>query len=111
MLPLTTTTVTIERPAANIDPYEDATTWTTISTGVPGVVSGNAGLDVRVGGDQSTLLAQLHIDNGYDLRKSDRVTDATSGEVWYVTWVRNRYELGLEYTAAGLTRTEGSADG
>ena len=109
-LPLVTTAVTIERPSTGVDPYDD-TTWTVVATGVPGVISGNSGSDVRVGGDQETLNATLHIDNGYDLQKSDRITDESTSEIWYVTWTRRRYELGLEYSTAGLTQTIGAADG
>ena len=110
MLPLTTTSVTIERPTTNQDPY-DTSVWNVIASDVPGVVSGNAGLDIRVGGDQSTNLTTLHIDDGHDLQKSDRITDQETAEVWYVTWVRKRYEFGLAYTTGGLTRTIGAADG
>jgi hypothetical protein len=110
MLPITTTTIRIERPNIGLDPYEDVV-HTIVYDNVPGVVSVAAGSDVRVGGDQQTLLAELHIDPRYDLQRSDRVIDNTTGEMWIVTWVRRRYELGLEYTKAGLTRTEGAADG
>jgi hypothetical protein len=110
MLPMTTTRVLVERVPADIDPYERASSWQEVGR-VDGVVSIAAGSDVRVGGDQSTLNAQLHINPDVELRHSDRITDLTTNEVWYVTWVRKRYELGLEYTKAGLTQTLGGADG
>lgn len=110
-LPLTTTQVLIERPDPDVDQYSDPV-WTEIAR-VDGVVSIASGSGIRVGGDSSTLNSELHINpiSGDVLQHHDRVTDLMSGEVWSVDWVRHRYELGLEYTKAGLTRSEGAADG
>jgi len=105
-LPLTTTTVTIERIPDDVDPYETAT-LTVVGLNVPAVVSGSSGAGLDVGGAQETLSAKLFTEQDVDLKKSDQVTDDTSGEVWRVLWVRERYELGLGHKVAGLEAVEG----
>lgn len=110
MLPLVTTTVTIERPQTGIDPFEDQS-WSVVGSSVPGTISGSSGAGRDAGGAQQTLQAKLFVDEGVDVRKADRITDGTSGEVWRVLWVRKRYELGLGHVVAGLEAVEGAADG
>lgn len=108
-LPLTTTTVTIERLADGVDPYE-AEVWSTAYTGVPAVISGSSGVGQNIGGAQQTLNGKLFVDGAINVKKADRVTDGISGEVWMVDWVRQRYELGLGHRVAGLTLVEGAVN-
>lgn len=106
---MTTTAVTIQRHANGVDPYE-AATWSTVSSGVPAVVSGSSGFGSDIGGQQQVLTAKLFVNEGVDVQKSDRITDETSGEVWIVDWVRVRYELALGHVVAGLTAVEGATN-
>lgn len=106
-LPLTTTTITVQRPSAGVDPYE-VDTYITVASGHPAVISRPSGSGLRVGGDQQTISATLLADP-VDIRRYDRVTDEATGRVYDVVWSNDRYELGLAHTKAGLTFTDGAA--
>jgi len=105
-LPLTTTTLTIKRVPANIDPYAD-TTPTVVTLNVFGAISGSNGTGSDVGGAQQVLTARLFVESDVDVRIADVVIDETSNEEWRVLWVRKRYELGLGHTVAGLEYVAG----
>jgi hypothetical protein len=109
MLPLATTTVTVERPEGG-DPYEpqDATT---VSTGTPGHVSAPSGREVDRGGELEAISAVLLTDSGIDLAHTDLVLDEGTGERYRVAWVDHRRGLGLDHTKAGLVRYQGGANG
>ena len=109
-LPLTTTTVTIEDIPPGVDPYDDQT-YSVSGSGVPAVISGPSGTDVRIGGDQQTITAILLCENTVPIHPSSRVTDDTTGRVYTVSWVNERYELGLGHIKAGLYEVTGAADG
>ena len=106
-LPLTTTTITVQRPSAGVDPYE-VDSYQTVVTSHPAVISAPSGSGLTIGGDQQTISAELLADP-VDLRRYDIVTDETTGRVYDVVWVNDRYELGLAHTKAGMTSTEGAA--
>lgn len=106
-LPLTTTTVTIQRPRTGVDPYEDQS-YITVVSGHPAVISQPSGSGLNIGGIQETISATL-LSDPVDCRRYDIVTDETTGRVYDVTWSNQRYELGLAHTKAGLTFTEGAA--
>lgn len=102
-LPLTTTTVSIE-DADTPEPYE-GTTWTTRHTSASAHVSSPSGRE-RVGSDggeriDAVLLTEVEVWRG------DRVTDASTGDVYRVAWVTERTGLGLDHTKAGLIRASG----
>ncbi len=102
-LTLTTTTVTIS-DGDTPEPYE-GTTWTTRHTGAPAHISSPSGRE-RVGSDggeriDAVLLTEVEVWRG------DRVTDASTGDVYRVAWVLERTGLGLDHTKAGLVRTTG----
>lgn len=109
-LPLTTTTVTVEDIASGTDPYE-VQTYSVVGSGVPAVISGPSGVDLRVGGDQQTITAVLLCETTAPITPSSRVTDDTTGRVYTVSWVNERYELGLGHFKAGLYEVTGAADG
>lgn len=106
-LPLTTTTVTVQRPSAGVDPYE-VDSYQTVVAGWPAVISGPSGSGLTIGGDQQSVSATLLADP-VDIRRYDRVVDDTTGRTYDVVWSNQRYELGLSHTKAGLTYTEGAA--
>lgn len=109
-LPLTTTSVTIQRPADGVDPYEDQG-LTVVATGVRGVVSGSAGGGIDRGGAQEVLTATLYVEQEADVKHYDIITDETSGQRWRAQWMRERYELGLGHKVVGLEAVAGAADG
>lgn len=110
MLPLVTTSVTLSRPSAGVDPYEAQGYATTVS-GVPGTVSQSGQTGRAVGGAQDVEDAFALLAEGTDVRAGDRLVDDTSGETWDVGTVRARYELGLGHVRCGLRRSSGASDG
>jgi hypothetical protein len=100
-LPLTTTTITIERAGAH-EPYETPT-WTTVATGVPAHISSPNDTERVVGGDREVIDAKLLADTT-DLVHIDRVTDAATGEVFSVLWAQRRIGFDLAHIEAGLKR-------
>lgn len=108
-LPLATTTVTIVRPAAGGDRYEAAASSTTIATGVAAHISGPDGGDLSVGGEQEQVDALLLCEPGLSLTHYDVVTDERTGDVWEITWTRQRVGLGLDHIVSGLRRVTGGS--
>ncbi len=102
MLPIATTTITVQRSNQDgtRDDY-DGVTYSTITTGVRAVISEPGGTETVRGGTSETLSARLNCDP-IDLRHDDRVIDETTNETWEVTWARRRYGLGLDHTVADL---------
>lgn len=109
MIPLSTTTITIRRPAAGVDPYEQ-TTAALVTQGIAAHIGSPGGADVRIGGDQQIITDHLDADV-CDLRHGDTVTDDGNGVTYQVVWVRRRIGLGLDHMAAGLVQVEGAANG
>lgn len=103
MIPLATTTVTIE-DAATPEPYE-ATTWSTRASGVPAHVSSPSGSERTGDAGGERIDAVLLCDS--TVARGDRVTDAGTGDVFRVAWVQARTGLGLDHTRAGLVRSTG----
>lgn len=104
MIPLSTTTVTVE-DAATPEPYE-TTTYATRASGVAAHISGASGQE-RAGSDgveriDAVLLADTTVERG------DRVTDETTGTVYRVVWATVRVGLGLDHTKAGLVAATGA---
>lgn len=109
MLPLATTTVTVERPADG-DPYETATS-TAVSAGTPAHIGSPTGREVDRGGQLERIDAVLLAAPGLDLTHTDLVTDDTTGQQYRVGWVDHRQGLGLDHVKAGLARFSGGANG
>lgn len=104
MIPLSTTTVTVE-DASTPEPYE-TTTYTTRASGVAAHISSPSGQE-RAGSDgvdriDAVLLADTTVERG------DRVTDETTAAVYRVAWAHQRSGLGLDHTKAGLVRATGA---
>jgi hypothetical protein len=109
VIPLATTTITIERPRGDEDPYDTPVVRPQV-TGVRAVIGSPSGRDHIIGGDQSVVTAKLNCDL-CDLRHYDEVIDDTTGDRYSVVWVRRRVALGLDHLAAGLNTVEGQAGG
>lgn len=107
MIPLSTTTVQVDRPTVGADAYE-LSTYTTVATGVPGHVSGPSGSEQRGSGTQESVDGTLSVGYGVDIERQDRVTDEKTGDVWMVSWTRTRRGLGLDRRTVGLTAVTGS---
>lgn len=102
MLPLTTTTVTVEA-ASTPEPYE-GTTWSARGT-FPAHISGPSGTE-RPGVDGGERIdAVLLVDT--TVASGDRVTDQGTGQVFRVAWSLTRTGLGLDHTRAGLVAAAG----
>lgn len=110
MLPLATTTVTVERSASG-DPYEAAASTATSSTGTPAHIGSPTGREVDRGGQLERIDAVLLAAAGLDLTHTDLVVDDTTGQRYRVGWVEARQGLGLDHVKAGLTRFDGGANG
>lgn len=107
MIPLATTTVTIE-DGATPEPYE-ATTWAERASGVPAHLSSPSGRERTGDAGGERIDAVLLCDS--TVARGDRVTDAGTGDVFRVAWVQARTGLGLDHTRAGLVRATGEVPG
>lgn len=110
MIPLVTTTVTIDRGTSTGDPYESDTV-TAVATDVDAHISGPSGSDQRVGGSQEVVDAVLLAPTTPMILRGDQVTDNVTGDAWTVTWVRTRTGLGLAHQRAGLVAVAGGSGG
>lgn len=106
---LTTTTVTVKRPADG-DPYETASE-PTVASGVPAQISQPSGQEIDQGGEYERVDAVLLCLPNTDLTHTDLVTDDGTGNEYRVAWVRQRQGLGLDHTKAGLVAHDGAANG
>jgi len=109
VIPLATTTVLIERPEAGVDPYDPATTYSIVASGVAAHISVPSGSEAAIGGEQARIDAVLLADTT-DLTHRDRVTD-DRGDTYEVAWVRQRVGLGLDHAKAGLRVFVGASNG
>lgn len=108
MIPVATTTVTVEA-MAEAEPGEGRTA-STRATGVRAVIGSPSGRDIMAaGGGREAIDAVLDADPIDGMAHTDRVTDDTTGAVWEAVWVEQRQGLGLDHTRAGLRRTTGVA--
>lgn len=100
-LPLATHAVTIRRPAATGDPTE-ATTATTVATGVAAVIGRPSGSERNAGGQTSIVTDVAQLAPGVDVRHTDLLVDDATGRTFAVQWVRQRTGLGLDHVQVGL---------
>lgn len=105
---LATTTVRVERPAQDGDPYE-STSSSTLADGVPAHISTPSGADLRIGGKTEVVDAILLAPKCPVLVRTDLVVDETTGDTWQVTWTRVRIGLGLDHQKAGLVAVKGAS--
>lgn len=105
-----TTTVTVERLAEGVDPY-DAATPTERHSGVPAHISSPVGIETLVGGNRTSIDARLFVDPAPALTTRDSIVDEATDESYRVVWVQRRRGLGLDHQVAGLRRVEGAAGG
>jgi hypothetical protein len=110
MIPLATTLVQIDRPAAGVDPYATQV-LTVVGQNVPGHISAPSGSDRHVGGDQENVDAVLYVDCCTDIAYTDQVLDLQTGDRYDVTWVRRRIGVGLDHLKAGLRASQGASNG
>lgn len=108
-IPLATTTITVRRPASDVDPYESES-LTTITTGVRARIGMPSGSDRRAGGDQEIVDAVLWCDTT-DLQHQDVITDDQTGDHYEVRWIRTLNGLGLDHVKAGLIAVKGASIG
>lgn len=99
MLPLHTTTISVQRPSAG-DAF-DTTVYTTVASGVRAHIGAVGGSELVGNGSSQTLNARLDCAVTI-LRHGDRIVDATTGYTWQVTWAALRYGLGLDHVEADL---------
>lgn len=104
---LTTTTITVYRPAEG-DPYESAA-LSVVAEGVAAHISSPSGAERDIGGSQTEIDAVLLADT-LDLNQTDQITDER-GDTYRVAWVRHRVGLGLDHTKAGLKVFQGASNG
>jgi hypothetical protein len=107
---ITTTHVTIRRPAGAGDPYE-ATTASTIRSGVAAHISTPTGTDRNVGGAQERIDAIGLLPSGTDISAADLVIDALTAKTYRVGSVVRRTGLGLDHVKTTLIAVAGGANG
>lgn len=106
-LPITTTTVTVERRVGTADKWEPETP-AVIYTAIPATIGPVTASDVQTsGGDQQAVDAVLHTNLQHVVGRLDTVTDLLTGDVYEVAWAYSRRGLGLDHWRAGLKRTDG----
>lgn len=106
-IPLATTTVSVRRyNLDDVDPYDPKPTPTTVTSGVPAVISSPSGTEQVEGGQQEVVTFRLDCDP-VDLQHDDQIVDDATGDVFEVVWVRNRVGFGLDYTQAELRQVNG----
>lgn len=108
MIPLHTTTITVLRPPANVDPYDGAPARP-VATNVRAVIGSPSGADTRLGGDVSSVSARLDCDP-CDVKFYDQVRDDQTRDVYEIVWLRNRSGFGLDHVEAGLAQVQGAAN-
>ena len=113
MIPISTTTIKIERAAdrSNIDPedYDELTDFETVETGVRAVIDTTTGGEGGPSGSVESVTFTLLADP-CDLNHLDRVVDEVTGDRYEVVWsVTSPGVAGmLGSTKAGLNTSRGS---
>lgn len=100
MIPISTTTITVERGDASGDAY-DGVTYSTVYRGIRAVIGSPGGSEVNEGGSSQQATARLNCDP-IILHHTDRVTDDETGIVYEVTFTARRLGVGIDHTVADL---------
>lgn len=109
MIPLSTTTITVYRNTfdEDADPTEvDSGSRTTVAEHVRAQISSPSGRERNIGGSQEIVEFSLSCDP-VDLTHLDQVLDEVTGEIYEVTWARQRTGFGLDHTRGGLRAVKG----
>jgi hypothetical protein len=111
MLPVTTTSVRVERRNPQADAYEPADPQF-VAEHLKATISGPGGSEGLIGGSVEIVDARLHVDAlAPALVKDDVVVDETTGDTWRVVWRRIRIGFGLDHQVAGLVAVRGASLG
>lgn len=108
-IPVSTTTITVRRPAADVDPLEYES-LTTVYEHIRARIGAPSGSDRNVGGDQTVIDAVLWCDT-IDLHHEDVIEDENTGDTYEIRWSRRQNGLGLDHLKAGLLTVEGASLG
>lgn len=109
MIPISTTTIRIERPThdPDVDPLESHGEPTVVATGIRAHISTSRGRESAAGGgSQEIVYFRLSCDL-VDITRYDTVIDENTQEVYDVEWARERRGFGLEHMEAGLKQVAG----
>lgn len=109
MIPLATTTVSVERRGDESANYE-AVTLTPIASGVRAHIGTPSGTEFLKGGSRETVTFRLDCDP-VELDSECEVTDDRTGERYQVIWAKQRSGFGLDHTVADLRQVTGVASG
>lgn len=102
MIPLATTTLTVQRPGAH-EPYEAPAAWVTVATAVRGHISGPGGVETAAGGEMTDVSLSFSCELA-DIAHTDRIVDDATGATYDVVWVEERHGLGLDRMTGALRR-------
>lgn len=107
MIPLATTTITVE--ATTEDEPGEGRTFETVATGVRAVIGSPSGAELaQPGGGTSTITDVLDCDPCPELLDhTNVVVDEATGLRYEVAWVKPRTGLGLDHVKAGLIHRAG----
>lgn len=110
MIPLATTTISVRRLAADPsrDPYDPQPEPEVVASGIRAHIASPSGRERTAGGSQEVVEFRLTCDPT-EFRHTDRVQDEQSGELYRVTWARQRHGFGLDQVQAGLRQVRGVA--
>jgi hypothetical protein len=107
-LPLSTTTVAVERIDGMKDPYENDPAWV-VASGMRAVIGSPSGDELRSAGERERVDAVAQLPAQPLVNGRDTIVDEQTGDVWQVVWVRTRLGLGLDHQRAGLRAISGEA--
>lgn len=110
MIPLATTTGSVLRITSGTDPYEAAAP-AVASSGHRSHISAPTGAEIDQGGQLERIDAVLLTEELVDLTHEDLWRDDPTGDLYRVSWVRQRQGLGLDHTKAGLVAWDGGSGG
>lgn len=110
MIPLATTTITVERTAllATDDPYDTPTASPeTVASGVRAHLSTPGGFEVQRGATQQEDVAWRLACDPCDMTADCVVVDDATGDRFEIEWARLRTGLGIDHIEAGLRQVTG----
>lgn len=109
-VPLATSTYTFSRLTNGDADSTEAAVYTDVVTGVRGTTTFVTGYEIVRQGSVEQVDARILCDPVQDvsLSHSDRVTDEKTGEVWSISFVRQRQGLGLNHLVVGVNAQSGA---
>lgn len=108
-IPIHTTTIRVLRVPADPerDPTEAQPDAEVIAAGVRAHISTSTGTEIVAGGASQEIVNFRLSSDPADIQHTDRIEDERTGEVYEVTWARQRIGVGLDHTQAGLRQVTG----